>query len=199
MEIKVSVKGFLELREHIDRLLLDLPKERAAIICLDGRCASGKSTLAKRLAEAYSCNLFHTDDFFLRTEQRTPERYAEPGGNLDYERMRAEVFEKIRQGQPFSYRPFDCSVMALAEAVEVESAKLNLIEGSYSHHPAFQDYCDLKIFMVVDPYTQAKRLLDREGAEGYKIFVDRWIPLEEKYFTKLKIRENSDIIYLENG
>lgn len=35
------------------------------------------------------------DDFFLRPEQRTPERLAEPGGNLDRERMKSEVIDRL--------------------------------------------------------------------------------------------------------
>ena len=48
---------------------------------------SGKSVLGQLLSEVYSCNLFHMDDFFLRPEQRTAERLAEAGGNVDRERF----------------------------------------------------------------------------------------------------------------
>ena len=51
---------------------------------------------------------------FLQPIQRTPQRMAEPGGNLDRERLIAEVLEPLRAGQQGSYRLFDCRTMALA-------------------------------------------------------------------------------------
>jgi uridine kinase len=50
------------LRSAIDRLL----QQDRVIVAIDGKCTSGKTTLASRLAEIYDCNVFHMDDFFLR-------------------------------------------------------------------------------------------------------------------------------------
>ena len=57
------------------------------IIAIEGPCLSGKTTYANKLAAelSVSCNVFHMDDFFLRPEQRTEERFNIPGGNVDYE------------------------------------------------------------------------------------------------------------------
>ena len=71
--------------QQIDALLRD---KDFVVVAIDGKCTSGKTTLAARLAEIYDCNVFHMDDFFLRPEQRTPERFAQIGGNVDYERFR---------------------------------------------------------------------------------------------------------------
>ena len=40
------------------------------VIAIDGRCASGKTTLAAYLKTALSCNVIHMDHFYLRKEQR---------------------------------------------------------------------------------------------------------------------------------
>ena len=50
------------------------------------------------------------DHFFLRPEQRTPERLRTPGENVDHERFLEEVLCPLRAGRVFWYRPFDCSV-----------------------------------------------------------------------------------------
>ena len=112
-----------EIKTRIDRLLDTQPR---VIIAIDGRCGAGKSTLAARLAELCGGNVFHMDDFFLRPEQRRPERFAEPGGNVDRERFAAEVLAPLENGSRFSYRPFVCRNMALGDTVEVEP-KLSLI------------------------------------------------------------------------
>ena len=83
-------------------------------LAIDGLCGSGKSTLGALLASVYDCNLFHADDFYLPKELRTPERYAAPGGNVHWERIRSEILEPLKTGKPFSYRKFDCSVLDLS-------------------------------------------------------------------------------------
>ena len=89
-QIRIKVpEGYYEVRERI-RTLLAGEKPRI-IAAIDGRCGSGKTTLAAWLMEQFDGNLFHMDDFYLRSEQRTPERLAETGGNVDYERFRKEV------------------------------------------------------------------------------------------------------------
>lgn len=85
-----------------------LAQGRRTTLAIDGPCGSGKTTLAALLAQLYDCPVFHADDFFLRPEQRTPERFAQPGGNLDRERLREEVLLPLHEGKPVCYRRFDC-------------------------------------------------------------------------------------------
>lgn len=80
---------FRPIVEEIEKLLGT--KEQTILIAIDGMSASGKTTLGYYLQELFSGNLFHMDDFFLRENQRTPERLAEVGGNIDYERFKREV------------------------------------------------------------------------------------------------------------
>ena len=70
---------FAPLFAELDRRLAGEPPVRLAI---EGGSASGKTTLGQILAGRYGCTVFHMDDFFLRPEQRTPARFAEPGGNV---------------------------------------------------------------------------------------------------------------------
>ena len=138
-----------------------MSQQALILIAIDGSCTAGKTTLAELLWEQYDCNIFHMDDFFLRPEQRTPERYAEVGGNVDYERFAEEVLIPLKTGVPFSYRPFDCSTFTLAAPVSVTPKKLNIIEGTYSLHPYFSDPYTLKILLHVSPQLQRQRILER--------------------------------------
>ena len=169
-----------QVKKYIDRLLAE--KERV-IVSIDGCCTSGKTTLAAKLAEQYDCNVFHMDDFFLRPEQRTPERFAQPGGNVDYERFREEVLVPLTAGGAFSYRPFDCSTFTLAGPVAVEPKKLTIVEGTYSQHPYFGDPYDLKILLTVTEEDQRSRILQRPAFLHQRFFND-WIPMEHLYFEK---------------
>ena len=104
------------VRNSVDSLQ---KQKEFVIIAIDGNCTAGKTTLAGQLSEMYDCNVFHMDDFFLRPEQRTAERFAQTGGNVDYERFLEEVLIPLGTGKPFSYRPFDCGTFALSAPVTV--------------------------------------------------------------------------------
>lgn len=179
------MKGKLEaVVKQIDGLLT---QKDLIIVAIDGKCTSGKTTLASKLAELYDCNVFHMDDFFLRPEQRTPERFAEVGGNVDYERFQEEVLLPLRSGMSFSYRPFDCKTFTLSAPIIVTPKRLNIVEGTYSHHPYFGNPYDLKILLTVDDETQRRRIQDRPEFL-HKRFFEEWIPMENRYFDTL-IRE----------
>ena len=47
---------------------------RPLVLALDGRCGSGKTTLANRLAaQLPGCTLLRTDDFYLPPARRSPD------------------------------------------------------------------------------------------------------------------------------
>lgn len=181
---------FLFVQLQIDRLLARKPQ---IIVAIDGNCTAGKTTLANKLAEIYDCNVFHMDDFFLRPEQRTPERFAEVGGNVDYERFNEEVLLPLKSGKSFSYRPFDCSTFQLTDPVAVSPKKLNIIEGTYSLHPYFGDVYDLKILLTITPELKRERILQRP-AFLHKRFFEEWIPMENRYFDGFGISEKCDLV-----
>ena len=170
-----------------------LSEKETVIVAIDGNCTSGKTTLAKQLAEIYDCNIFHMDDFFLRPEQRTVERYAEIGGNVDYERFNEEILLPLKSGKLFSYRPFDCSTFQLTEPVTVSPKKLNIIEGTYSLHPYLGDVYDLKIQLTITPELQRARVLQRPEFL-HKRFFEEWIPMENRYFDGFGIPEKCDLV-----
>lgn len=181
-----------QLRHRIEELLQE--KDRI-LIAIDGSCAAGKSTLAALLAAEYNCNLFHMDDFFLRPEQRTEERLAQPGGNVDYERFAAEVLQPLKRGVPFFYRPYDCSTGTLKEPVAAEPQRINVIEGSYSHHPYFHAPYDLTVFLTVDPQVRQQRIQARPAFLQERFFQE-WIPMEQRYFDAFSIAEKADMVVL---
>ena len=179
-----------QLQQQIDLLLA---RQDRVIVALDGFCTSGKTTLAAKLSEIYDCCVIHVDDFFLRPEQRTPERLAESGGNVDYERFHREVLLPLKEGAPFSYHPFDCSTQTLSQPVTPAQKQLTIIEGTYSHHPYFGNYADLKVFLTVSPEDQHQRILQRP-AFLHQRFFEQWIPMELRYFQQFSIPEKADMV-----
>lgn len=209
---RISENILSEITYKIEEIAL---RKSQILVAIDGRCASGKTTLAGALADRLNtdwfnadplqihscdkafplrCNLIHMDDFFLRPEQRTPERLAEPGGNVDHERFLEEVLLPLSKQEPFAYRPFDCKTLNLKEAVSVKPLPITLVEGSYACHPLLRDYYDLKIFLTVNSEEQLRRILERNGKEALEVFCSKWIPLEENYFGACKVEACCDMV-----
>lgn len=185
------MESLLKLHRLIDRRL---EGKKPVILAIDGPCGGGKTTLAAGLAARYADSAaIHTDDFFLRPFQRTPERLREPGGNLDRERLLSEVLSKLSSGLPIAYSRYDCQADALVP-LRLNAGRLVIVEGSYSLHPQLRSHYDLKVFLDADRDTQMQRLASRLGDGRLQDFIDRWIPLEDTYFREMHIREHSDLI-----
>ena len=171
-------------------------KSRIFIVAVDGRCASGKTTLAAALSERLGCDVIHTDDFYLQPHQRTTERYAEPGGNLDRDRLTAVVLLPLKNGTQVSYRPFICKTMSFGEKITLEAKGIYIVEGSYSCHPEMRKYYDLTVFVTTDSQTQKDRIKNRNGTERLHDFLTKWIPLEENYFAAFDVEKKADAVIL---
>lgn len=193
---RIVKKDYCSHVKAFDAIEKRLYHNKPLTVAIDGPSGAGKSTLAALLGEVYRCSVFHMDDFFLPKNRKTPERLAQPGGNIDHERFREEVLIPLSGDQPFDYRAYDCQKDALGAAVLVHPAPLRIIEGVYSLHPALASSYDLKIFIDIDRETQLARIRERSGEALCKRFVDEWIPLEDHYFEALHIKQQSDIVYI---
>ena len=178
---------FLPLFAAIDRALSS--EKEGVTLAIEGGSASGKSTLADRLAQVYGCTVLHMDDFFLRPGQRTAERLAEVGGNVDRERFREEVLYPLSRRETISYRRFDCSSQTVRGPLFLKPTRLTVVEGAYSLHPELSAFYDLSLFLDVPPAVQKERILKRNGEAMAKRFFDEWIPMERVYFEKTDIKK----------
>ncbi len=179
------------INEIIELIIKKIRINGSCIVAIDGRCGSGKTTLAEMLKAYFDCNVFHADDFYLAFNKREADRL----GNVDCERLTEEVINPLKAKLSFSYRPFSCSAGALLEPVEVTRKPLAIIEGSYSCQPELFEYYDLHIFLDIDKEMQQARLKEREGEEKLKAFNEKWIPMEERYFNSTELKYKCEIYY----
>lgn len=171
-----------DILEPILKALAKLPGQRI-LITIDGPCGSGKSTLADKLSQAVGAPVIHMDDFVIPHAQKTPERLAIPGGNADAERLASEVLQPWADGKPVSYRKYLCHEDAYSTPETFQPSRCLIIEGTYSNLPAIAEHAGLRLFLTVSPQTQQRRLLQRVGPDRIHAFNERWIPLENAYFS----------------
>lgn len=190
MENMATAQNVQAVIERIERVYTE---REHVFVAIDGPCASGKTTLAALLQRRFDGNVLHMDDFFLRPEQRTPERFAEPGGNVDRERFEEEVLAPLAAGKIAQYRPWDCHTGDFAASHNVEPARLTIVEGSYSMHPALREYYDLMICLMIDSNEQLRRL-EARNPRMLQRFIDEWIPLENRYFEQTGTRAIANMV-----
>lgn len=175
---------------------IDAHKKDHMVIAIDGHCGAGKTTLGVFLKDIYHANLIHVDDFYLQKHQRTPERYSQPGGNFDRERLEEEVLQPLQEGKTVSYHWFDCSTFSLSnDLIRLEDHSVTIIEGSYSMYPSLRKYYDCSIFVDIDPQLQIERIA-RRNPDLVEDFRSRWIPLENTYFDAFDVQNACDITLL---
>lgn len=175
--IKTQVYNFID---HI---------KKPVIISIEGKCASGKSTLAKIIKEKYNAEIIHMDDFFLPIERKTEARLNEVGGNIDYELVR-DTLNNIRNNNISRYKVFDCSKQEYYYKDFIKS-DIIILEGVYSYHKYFRDLVDKLIYIDTDYNIRIERL---KGRPNFDRFINEWIPLEDTYFDLENILYLSDII-----
>ena len=95
------------------------------VLALDGRCGSGKTTLANTLARQFPASItLHTDDFYLPPAQRIRGWEKTPCANMDLDRLRDEALRPAYEGQPVQYRAYSCREGAYLPARELAAQPL---------------------------------------------------------------------------
>lgn len=166
--------------------------EPAAVV-IDGRCGSGKTWLAARLAERWPCQVVHMDHFYLPMERRAPNWMETPAGNMDLHRLREEVLAPFAAGTLGAYRPYDCRSGGFLPPVSLPDSPLLVLEGSYSHHPALAVPGALKLFLTCSRKEQERRLRLREG-ERFSAFETLWMPMEERYYRACGVPDTDTLV-----
>ena len=188
---RIVCSRYIRLLPILEKAAQVIREDKVCVIAIDGRAASGKSTMAGQLGEILGAGIVQMDDFFLPPARRTEERLTKPGGNIHYERFLEEVLPRLSLPQSFSYRRFDCGRMDYGGERTVAEGRIRIVEGSYSCHPQFGDYADITVFSDVDSREQMRRILARNGETMAEMFRNRWIPMEEAYFEQYSVWQRS--------
>ena len=183
-------------------LLCVLGKQDGAgrrIISMDGRCASGKTTMAESLSLVLRAPVVHTDEFVVPHARKTPERLRIPGGNCDWERLQAEVLEPFHTQGRCVVNRYDCHGDCMLPPETIQETPYLILEGSYANMPALRELADVRVFVRTSEETRMARLKKRESAASFRRFQEMWIPLEEAYFTYYKLPDDGCLVIDGDG
>ena len=164
------------------------------LVTIDGPCATGKTSLAEKLAALFDACVVHTDDFVIPHAQKTAERLAVPGGNCDRDRLVREVVAPWKRGETVLVRKYDFRRDLLMPPAELENRRVLILEGSYCNLPEIRQYADLRLFVTASRETREEHLQKRENARSLQMFHERWIPLEDRYFSAYALPDRDCIV-----
>jgi hypothetical protein len=171
--------------------LIRLLRERAPdvsplVVAIDGRSASGKTTLAAALHAAVPASVVvHTDDvawnhsFFGWTDLLI-------GG----------VLEPVRRGRPVSYRPPAWEASSRAGSIEVPAGlDIVVIEGVGAARRELMHLLDRVIWVQSDAVAAERRGIARDGGDDAAAsFWHEWQQEEEPFLADQRPWERADVI-----
>ncbi len=168
-------------------------RPEGCIVVIDGNSNAGKSSMAESLCRITGAGAVHTDDFLQPAGRMTVVRKGMPGGNIAYDMIKEQVLPYLRSGKGFYHKFFENHLVSKKRRY-VRSSPYRIVEGSFSQHPYFGDYGDIKVFMSVDKATQRRRVLLRDGDRLAPSYFGIWIPMEDQYCHYFKLKEKAHIV-----
>lgn len=171
---------YYQIRHYLE----SFKKDKLRFFAVEGKSASGKSTIANLLKKEQDITLVHMDDFF--------DHHNEEIG-INSERIVKEIITSAVFGNPLKYNKYDCTSKTYTDELIPKVTSTILFEGVYSANPILRDFLSGIIYIHINDDIQQDRLM-RRNRFLYNRFVNEWIPREKRYFEKYNIIANADII-----
>ena len=70
------------IRDIISQLEVSEKNNERVLLVIDGRCGAGKTTLASRISEKLTCNVYHNKNYYLPAAEQTEHRMKAPGRSI---------------------------------------------------------------------------------------------------------------------
>jgi uridine kinase len=138
------------------------------------------------------------DDFYRPAAERVPHP-AVPGANYDRRRLIAEVLEPLRARRAGRYRRYDWEADRLAEWHDVPAGAVAVLEGVYSTSAPLRGYFDYTIWIECPYDVRLRRGVERDGEDRRALWVEEWMPAEDRYVEAEKPDALADLVLDGSG
>ena len=186
MPRKVSREELLEAIEGV--ATSDM---KSVLVAIDGRGGAGKTALAEwlesRLAKAA---VVHIDDF------------GHPGAVLDdwdWDRLRTQVLEPVTAGESTRFQINDWSGDRGEEWVELEAGGLVIVEGVSVLRSELGEPWHMTVWVESPFEIRLARGVERDGESMRDMWLNFWMPEENRYIEAQKPQERVDYVVLGHG
>ncbi len=151
---------------------------------VDGFGASGKTTIAARLAELVDrAVVVHVDDF-ARPDVQGWER----------DRFLRQVVYPLRSGVAARYQRWDWATNRGEEWIELEPGSTMIIDGVSSTDTRLRISWDFTLWVSAPFEVRLRRARERDGETMMDTWLNDWIPSENAYFAAQRPDLRADLI-----
>ena len=182
-------------------------REGVAVVAIDGRSGTGKSTLAAAVAERFGATVVPSDDFFAASitdrewDSKSPEQRAADA--IDWKRLRRDALVPLRAGKSACWVAFDFVTGKRAdgswplegEPTERSPAPIVIIDGAYSSRPELADLLDLTVLIQAPAVVRQSRIAAREDPSFLIAWHERWDAAEDHYFRNVRPPSSFELVY----
>lgn len=140
---------------------------RRAVVLIDGRSGTGKTTIGAQVAEQLGAQLVHLDDLY-------------PG--WDGLRAAADAVVTDVLGAPSGYRRWDWGADAPADWASVDPDLPIVVEGCGALSRASAPLASLRVWLEADDAVRWDRAIGRDG-EVFAREWDRWAAQEQAFIA----------------
>ncbi len=144
------------------------PARGFTFVGIGGHGGAGKSTLAARIPGA---QIVGTDEFW-------------DGEGFELTRLRSEVFDPLGAGREARFESWDWVHRRPGGARAVSPEGIVVVEGVCALHRMFRDDYDVRVWVDAPYDVRLERGVARDGEEARATWVERWIPMEERYVER---------------
>jgi len=164
---------------------------------VSGFAGAGKSVLARQLVDVVDDAVRLRGDDFL-DPQRVHRRSADWDG-VDRQRMRDEVLEPFRAGNPVAVRPLDWSTGRRGPPTPLPQASVLVVDSIGIFHPELLPWFDLTVWVDVDLEVAQSRGLARDRAAGRdhdRLWTEVWTPNDRDFERTFAPADGADLRYI---
>ncbi|MDX2389013.1 MULTISPECIES: uridine kinase [unclassified Streptomyces] len=168
---------------------------RAVLLGIDGPGASGKSTLAALLADRLGpAAVVHIDDFHLPSAERRRVDRVAVAAHFDLRRLHEQVLRPAAEGAAVRYQHYDWDQDRLAGWTSLPPGTPLVVEGVHALHADLRHLYTYRVFCDAPRELRLSRGLERDGEEARSLWVDEWMPAEDRYLAAHTPHRHADIV-----
>lgn len=176
------------LEEILDRIAKTEQKSpNTKTISIDGPAGSGKTTLARRIAESFSIGpvaTIHMDDLYNGWEDALTSQLTRTLVN--------QILTPATQGKALGFRKYDWLSKSFGDLISHPAPNLLILEGVGSGQKATRAFTDELIWIDIDSEVGLQRVLRRDG-DYLETEMRIWQIREQEHFKSENTRDCATI------
>ncbi|MEY2849904.1 MAG: hypothetical protein RI885_2571 [Actinomycetota bacterium] len=162
------------MTDPLDLITALLPTDRPAIVAIDGRSGSGKTTVAESLVGRWEGSvLLRLDDVYPGWDG------LRRGSDL----VRRNALEPLKAGRGGVWTQWDWAADVAGPEHPIPAASWLIVEGCGVLSRRARPLLDLAVWIELDAQTREARALARDG-DLYAPHWDRWAAQEEAFIAE---------------